>query len=77
MNENLIRVQEEVLGKAGIVQPAENALESAWLSRATKDRYIAELKAYAGEAIIISSSRIRERHNQAHRSDAVTCAADA
>jgi len=49
MNENLIRVQEEVdLGKAGIVQLAENAFESAWLPRATKDRYIAELKAYAG-----------------------------
>ncbi len=49
MNENLIRVQEEVdLGKAGIVQLAENAFESAWLPRATKDRYIAKLKAYAG-----------------------------
>jgi hypothetical protein len=32
MNENLIRVQEEVdLGKAGIVQLAENAFESVWL----------------------------------------------
>jgi adenosine deaminase len=49
MNENLIRVQEEVnLDKAGIVQLAENAFESAWLPRATKDRYLAELKAYAG-----------------------------
>jgi adenosine deaminase len=48
MHENLIRVQEEVLGKAGIIQLAENALESAWLSHATKDRYIAELQAYAG-----------------------------
>jgi adenosine deaminase len=49
MNENLIRVQEEVdLGKAGVVQLAENAFESAWLPGATKDRYIAELKAYAG-----------------------------
>jgi adenine deaminase len=48
MNENLIRLQEEVdLGKAGIVQLAENAFESAWLPRATKDRYLAELKAYA------------------------------
>ena len=27
---------------------AENAFESAWLPRATKDHYIAELKAYAG-----------------------------
>jgi adenosine deaminase len=49
MNENLIRVQEEVdLGKPGIVQLAENAFESAWLSRATKHRYIAKLEAYAG-----------------------------
>jgi len=43
MNEHLIRVQEEVgLGKAGIVQLAENAFESAWLPCVTKDRYIAE-----------------------------------
>ncbi len=49
MNENLIRVQQDVdLGKAGLVQLAENAFEGAWLPRATKDRYIAELKAYAG-----------------------------
>jgi adenine deaminase len=49
MNENLIRVQQDVdLSKAGLVQLAENAFESAWLPRATKDRYIAELKAYAG-----------------------------
>lgn len=49
MNENLIRVQEKVdLGKAGIVQLAENAFQSAWLPRATKDHYFAELKAYAG-----------------------------
>jgi hypothetical protein len=27
---------------------AENAFESTWLPTATKDRYIAELKAYAG-----------------------------
>jgi adenosine deaminase len=48
MNENLIRVQQDVnLGKAGLVQLAENAFEGAWLPRATKDRYIAELKAYA------------------------------
>ena len=48
MNENLIRLQKEGdLGKAGIVQLAENAFESAWLPRATKDRYLAELKAYA------------------------------
>ena len=49
MNENLIRVQKDVdLGKAGLVQLAENAFEAAWLPRATKDRYIAELKGYAG-----------------------------
>lgn len=49
MNENLIRVQQDVdLGKVGLVQLTENAFESAWVPRATKDRYIAELKAYAG-----------------------------
>jgi len=49
MNENLIRVQQDVdLGKAGLVQLAENAFEGAFLPRATKDRYIAELKAHAG-----------------------------
>jgi adenosine deaminase len=47
--DTVIQVQEEVnLDKAGIVQRAENAIESAWLPGATKDRYIAELKAYAG-----------------------------
>lgn len=49
MNENLIRVQKDAdFGKAGLVQLAENAFEGAWLPRASKDRYIAELKAYAG-----------------------------
>ena len=49
MNENLIRVQEEVdLGKAGVVQLAENAFEGAWWHGATKHHYIAELQAYAG-----------------------------
>ena len=49
MNENLIRVQQDVdLGKAGLVQLAENAFEAAWLPRLTRDRYLAELKAYAG-----------------------------
>jgi adenosine deaminase len=49
MNENLIRVQDEDdSDKAGIVKLAENAFESAWLPRATKERYIAELKVYAG-----------------------------
>jgi hypothetical protein len=42
-------VQQDVdLGKAGLVQLAENAFEGAWVPRATKDRYIAELRAYAG-----------------------------
>jgi len=46
MNENLIRVQEKAdVGKAGIVQLAKNAFESAWLPRATRDRYSAPLKA--------------------------------
>jgi adenosine deaminase len=49
MNENLMHVQKDIgLGQAGLVQLAENAFESAWLPRATKDRYIAELKVYAG-----------------------------
>lgn len=49
MNENLIRVQQDVdLDKAGLVQLVKNAFEGAWLPRATKDRYIAELQAYAG-----------------------------
>jgi adenosine deaminase len=48
MNENLLRVQQDIdLGKAGLVQLAENAFEGAWLPRAAKDRYMAELKAYA------------------------------
>jgi adenosine deaminase len=48
MNENLIRVQQDVdLGKVGLVQLVENAFEGAWLPRVTKDRYLAELKAYA------------------------------
>jgi adenosine deaminase len=49
MNENLMRVQQDVdLGQAGLLQLVENAFESAWLPRATKDRYIAKLKSYAG-----------------------------
>jgi adenosine deaminase len=48
MNENLIRVQEEVnLGKDKLVQLARNPFEGAWLPRATKDRYLAELEGYA------------------------------
>jgi adenosine deaminase len=49
MTENLLRVQKDVdLGRPGLVQLAENAFESAWLPRATRDGYLAELKAYAG-----------------------------
>jgi adenosine deaminase len=41
-------VQKEVdLGKAGLVQLTENAFEGAWLPRASKERYLAELRAYA------------------------------
>ncbi len=48
MNENLIRVQEEVnLGKAKLVQLARNAFEGAWLPRAAKDLYLAELEDFA------------------------------
>lgn len=48
LNENLLRVQKEVdLGKAGLVQLTENAFEGAWLPRASKERYLAELRAYA------------------------------
>jgi adenosine deaminase len=47
MNENLLRVQEEVdLGKAELARLAENAFESAWLPRARKEAYIAELQNY-------------------------------
>lgn len=47
MNENLMRVQEEVnLGKEKLVQLARNAFEGAWLPRSTKDRYLAELEDY-------------------------------
>jgi adenosine deaminase len=49
MTENYLRVQKDVdLGKAQLLQLAENAFEGAWLPRAAKDRYIAELKAFAG-----------------------------
>ena len=49
MTENLLRVQKDVeLGRPGLVQLAENAFESAWLPRATRDGYLAELKTYAG-----------------------------
>ena len=49
MTENLLRVQKDVgLGKPELVQLAGNAFESAWLPRATRDRYLADLNAYAG-----------------------------
>jgi len=48
MTENLIAVQEEAgLSKAELVQLARNAFESAWLPRASRDGYLAQLDAYA------------------------------
>ena len=48
MTENLLRVQKDVdLGKPELVRLADNAFESAWLPRASRDRYLAELRAYA------------------------------
>lgn len=48
INENLVRTQAEAgLGKAELVQLACNAFEGSWLPRVTKDRYLAELSAYA------------------------------
>jgi adenine deaminase len=48
INENFICTQEEAdLGPKQVVQLARNAFESTWLPRATKDRYLAELAAYA------------------------------
>lgn len=48
MTENLIAVQEEVgLSKPELVQLARNAFESAWLPRASRDGYLAQLDAYA------------------------------
>ena len=35
------------LGKPELVRLADNAFESAWLPRASRDRYLAELRAYA------------------------------
>jgi adenosine deaminase len=49
MTENLITVQEEVdLSRAELLQLARNAFESAWLPRARRDGYLAQLAAYAG-----------------------------
>jgi adenosine deaminase len=48
MNENLIAVQEEAdLSKGDLVQLARNAFEAAWLPRASKEKYLAQLEAYA------------------------------
>ena len=48
MTENLIAVQEEVdLSKTELLQLARNAFESAWLPRASRDGYLAQLEAYA------------------------------
>ncbi len=48
MNENLIAVQEEAdLSKGDLLQLARNAFEAAWLPRASRDKYLAQLEAYA------------------------------
>jgi len=48
MNENFFCTQEEAgLGRAEVVQLSRNAFESTWLPRTAKDRYLAELDAYA------------------------------
>jgi adenine deaminase len=48
MTENLIAVQEEAdLSKTQLLQLARNSFEAAWLPRASRDRYLAELSAYA------------------------------
>ncbi len=48
MTENLIAVQGEAdLSKGEILQLARNAFEAAWLPRASKDKYLAQLEACA------------------------------
>jgi adenosine deaminase len=48
MNENFVCTQEEGgLSKAEVVQLSRNAFESTWLPRPQRDRYLAELDAYA------------------------------
>ena len=48
MNENLIAVQEEAdLSSGDLVRLACNAFDAAWLPRASKDKYLARLEAYA------------------------------
>jgi adenosine deaminase len=47
MTENLLRVQKEAdLSRGKLAQLTENAFESAWLPRVTRDRYVAELTSY-------------------------------
>ncbi|HEX9447981.1 MAG TPA: adenosine deaminase [Dongiaceae bacterium] len=49
MTENLMRVHKDAgLEKPELTQLTVNAFESAWLPRATRDGFLAELKAYAG-----------------------------
>ena len=51
MTENLLRVQKEAeLSRSELAQLSENAFESAWLPRLTRDLYVAELKAYIRQA---------------------------
>jgi hypothetical protein len=69
-------VQEEVdLGKAGLVQPCRERIRKRLVAPCHQGSLHRRLKAYAGQAIIISSSWVRERPNQGHRADAVTRAA--
>jgi adenine deaminase len=47
ITENLLRVQEEAdLARRDVVQLMRNAFEAAWLPRASKDRFIAELESH-------------------------------
>ena len=49
MTENLLQVQKEAdLIRSALAQLAENAFESAWLPRITRDICVAELRAYMG-----------------------------
>jgi adenosine deaminase len=48
ITENFVCTQEEAdLGRKEVVQLSRNAFESTWLPRGTKERYLAELEAYA------------------------------
>jgi len=51
IEENFALVQRKLdLGPAGLTTLSRNAFEAAWLPRATKDRYLTALDAYAAEA---------------------------